>query len=682
MMDVRNQVFQPTTFGKYFLTRRIAVGGMAEVFHAKLYGADGFEKDIVIKQILPQHAREPEFVQSFVAEAKIAVTLNHANIVGIYELGRVDRTYFIAMEYIDGLDAFMLNQVALRYGERLGVGNALLIVEEVARGLDYAHRKQAPDGSPLGLVHRDLNPRNVLISREGEVKILDFGIAKTEGTIAAMPKTRAGVVKGTTGYMSPEQAMGREIDAKTDIYQAGLLLFELLTGQAMFWRPDDLETRDLMRKHRILPPSALVGDVTPELDQIVLDALARDPNERIGTAAALAARLAQYRLARFPETSHRSLGELVVRMADRAQSEEAEAERTPPTDQLFDTDTVHSVGDHAAPLIVTIAERELTSSDHTNGQKASARQTNRQDADQDAGARARLSRATNVHTKSLLPEAIHLAPGSTLADVLEPAPHRRPRRFVLAGALLVGLSAVTGVAAVVQRTRHDPAASIEKNERPPATDTPIRAAERVPLEVSGTPEGASLTHSGSQRPDDGLSPTSAIARRAHAVQDPPSESKDVPEALGRRSRSSARRPARATNRPSSASSAASSQSSPSPSPSPPSSPGTPGSSSVRERASATPRVSGQSATVSFGTKGCSGRVFMDGVLVARTLPTFNIEATAGAHVVKFEGTDCPRRERPDSLGSSIPVVVRRINLRPGEHLKLIADFEHGTTVVP
>ncbi len=190
-------MFQPTTFGKYFLTRRLAVGGSAEVYAAKLYGADGFEKDLVVKVILPQHARDPEFVAAFVREAKLAVTLQHANIVGVYELGRVDGTYFIALELVDGLDLFLLQEGLRELDLRLSVALACRIVEGAARGLEYAHKKKGPDGRFLGLVHRDLNPRNVLVSREGEIKVADFGIAKTTHQSERLAHTQVGVTKGT-----------------------------------------------------------------------------------------------------------------------------------------------------------------------------------------------------------------------------------------------------------------------------------------------------------------------------------------------------------------------------------------------------------------------------------------------------------------------------------------------------
>ena len=330
---------------------------MAEVFGAKLYGADGFEKDLVIKQILPQYANDPEFVQSFVAEAKIAVSLTHANIVSIYELGRVDGTYFIAMELVDGQDIFALLDAARRHDDPLDPGLALLMVEEVARGLDYAHRKLGPDGLPLGLVHRDLNPRNVLVSREGDVKILDFGIAKTASKSAAMPRTRQGVVKGTTGYMSPEQATGQEIDHRTDLYQAGLLLHECLTGRALFWRPEDHITRDLMRKHQVPPPSTKVPGLPPELDDLVLTALRIRPEQRFQTAAELVSAVARVRAIRYPAANHLVLGEWVTRVLERDRAAARAIEEEIPETADFSEVISHAIEQSISGRVETIATR-------------------------------------------------------------------------------------------------------------------------------------------------------------------------------------------------------------------------------------------------------------------------------------------------------------------------------------
>ena len=288
-------MFTPTTFGKYFLTRRIAVGGMAEVFLAKLGNTDGFEKKVVIKQILPQHARHPEFVQSFVREAKIAASLAHPNIVSIYELGRVQGTYFIAMEFVDGLNAHELSQRCHRQDIQVPIPLALRIVEEVCRGLAYAHARVGPDGTPLGLVHRDLSPRNVLVSREGGVKILDFGIAKTKKELPLGPEKMAEMIKGTSGYMSPEQAAGKEVDQRTDLYQAGLLLHELLTGEPLFWREDKATTRELMQQHRLVRPSTLRDDLPIGLDDLVVALLAREPEHRPSSADWVATQLEQLR---------------------------------------------------------------------------------------------------------------------------------------------------------------------------------------------------------------------------------------------------------------------------------------------------------------------------------------------------------------------------------------------------
>ncbi len=486
-------MFHPTTFGKYFLTRRIAVGGMAEVFGAKLYGADGFEKDLVIKQILPQYANDPEFVQSFVAEAKIAVSLTHANVVSIYELGRVDGTYFIAMEFVDGQDVFALLDASRRQDDPLEPGLALLIVEEVARGLDYAHRKLGPDGLPLGLVHRDLNPRNVLVSREGDVKILDFGIAKTASKSAAMPKTRAGVVKGTTGYMSPEQATGQAIDLRTDLYQAGLLLYECLTSRPLFWRPEDHLTRELMRRHEIVPPSRKVPRLPPEVDDLVLTSLRVRPEERFQSAGELAAAVARVRAIRYPGARHAELGTWVCRLLDRDRAAARALEDDIPATADFSEVISQAIEQSITGRFETIATRApsgqfvLPRRPTTGSQPLDARtitgdvtpmgSTPAPVAPAAVADNAPLTRGPNPDATPWPPEptAEHRArrPVSGLADV-------RPRRLgwlVLALLAAIAASAVALALAVTEK---------ERTEAPPEVPTPSQ--NPPPSEAEPSPE--------------------------------------------------------------------------------------------------------------------------------------------------------------------------------------------------
>jgi serine/threonine protein kinase len=613
-------VFQPTTFGNYFLTRRLAVGGMAEVYAAKLYGADGFEKDIVIKQILPQYARDPEFVQSFVAEAKIAVTLSHANVVGIYELGRVDGTYFIAMEYVDGLDVFTMIDTAKRANEAISPGTALYITEEVAKGLDYAHRKVGPDAMPLGLVHRDLSPRNVLVSKEGEVKILDFGIAKTRSDYAAaMPKTRAGVVKGTSGYMSPEQAVGDEVDARTDVYQAGLLLFELLTGRALFWRPDDEETRDLMRKHEVIPPSRLSPEVPIEIDRIVLSALARDRSQRIQSAHELGAMLARLRVALYPEANGRSLSEQASRLFAIEQAQNEEAERAlPSTNELARTlgvlrtqeprgriETIATrtpaSGEEALPLPVPHAQEIMPPSMLGSSEDASA-------LVEKVSSIPRGSSATSpVPSRDIL----------SLGHEIAPKPAANSRRLAAVGALLA-----VGAVAIIAATALPTDATTKKGEL-----VAIEPAKDPPPRIAAFEDNEAL---------EAIEPT--------PVADPPTTPNPPPETQPQL--------AKAT---------------PSPSKDPPSK------RIVHDAAAG--------AVVAFGTKSCSSRVSVDGAIVTRSTPFYDYKLSAGHHRIMIEGTNCPPVERPGSLRASIPTVVKDVEIDPGSSVKIIADFERDRLLV-
>jgi serine/threonine protein kinase len=220
-------VKKPIPFGKYYLLERINVGGMAEVFKAKAFGVEGFERLLAVKRILPNIAEDEEFITMFIDEAKIAVQLQHANVAQIFDLGKVDDSYFIALEYVNGKDLRAIFDRGRQRGEVMSVPQACFVVMQVCEGLDYAHNKRDAQGHELHLVHRDISPQNVLIGFEGEIKLIDFGIAKAAGKAS---KTQAGILKGKFGYMSPEQVRGLPIDRRSDIFSVGIVLYELLTG--------------------------------------------------------------------------------------------------------------------------------------------------------------------------------------------------------------------------------------------------------------------------------------------------------------------------------------------------------------------------------------------------------------------------------------------------------------------
>ena len=272
---------KPVPFGKYYLLERINVGGMAEVFRAKAYGVEGFERLIAVKRILPNIAEDKEFIRMFIDEAKIAVQLNHANIAQIFDLGVVDSSYYIALEHIHGRDLRAIFDRCRQQGEPMSLAQACFVIMKICEGLDYAHNKRDQGGKELGLVHRDVSPQNIIVSFEGEVKLIDFGIAKAAGKGS---KTQAGILKGKFGYMSPEQVRGLPIDRRSDIFSCGIVLYELLTGERLFVGESDFSTLEKVRNVEILPPSTYNRKIPDELERIVLKALAKDVDDgRIST---------------------------------------------------------------------------------------------------------------------------------------------------------------------------------------------------------------------------------------------------------------------------------------------------------------------------------------------------------------------------------------------------------------
>ncbi len=278
---VSERVKKPIPFGKYYLLDRISVGGMAEVFRAKAFGVEGFERLVAVKRILPSIAEDTDFITMFIDEAKIAVQLNHANIAQIFDLGKVGDAYFIALEYVHGKDVRTVFDLARKEGEALPVGMSCYVMMKVLEGLDYAHNKRDATGRDLELVHRDISPQNLLISYDGDVKLIDFGIAKAAGKAG---KTQTGILKGKFGYLSPEQVAGVEIDRRSDVFGAGIVLYELLTLERLFAGDSDFSTIEKVRNIQIPAPSSYNKKIPKELERIVLKALSRDVDTRFQSA--------------------------------------------------------------------------------------------------------------------------------------------------------------------------------------------------------------------------------------------------------------------------------------------------------------------------------------------------------------------------------------------------------------
>ncbi|HEV7484455.1 MAG TPA: TonB family protein [Thermoanaerobaculia bacterium] len=270
-----------TKFGQYVLLEKIATGGMAEVWKARMRGVEGFQKIVAIKKILPHLSDNQDFIEMFVDEAKLAAQLNHNNIIHIYDLGKIQSSYYIAMEYIDGYDLKNILKKAQERDQPLSVEIALFVASKIAAALDYAHRKRDFEDKEMGLVHRDVSPQNVLISEEGDIKLCDFGIAKAASKAS---HTQAGALKGKLQYMSPEQAWGRNIDKRSDIFALATVLFEMLTARKLFAGDNELSILEQVREARVTAPSQFNDEVTPQIDAIVLKALQKDPANRYQTA--------------------------------------------------------------------------------------------------------------------------------------------------------------------------------------------------------------------------------------------------------------------------------------------------------------------------------------------------------------------------------------------------------------
>jgi hypothetical protein len=321
---------EPVPFGKYLLCEPLAQGGMAEVFRAVMQGPAGVEKQVALKRILPFLASSPDFVTMFVDEARIACSLTHVNIAQVFEFGQVDGAYYLAMELVDGADLGRLLSAAQKRNLQVPPALCAFIAAEAARGLAYAHERRGPGGALLGIVHRDVSPQNVLCSFAGEVKLADFGIAKAAGKVY---KTDSGAVMGKLRYLSPEQIAGEPLDARSDLFSLGAVLYELLTGRPLFDGENPGRVTDQVRRGDLAPPSSRVGGIPAELDRICLRALSRDREARYLRAADLARELGAFLAEAAPGLGREDLGAFLLDLFPRPAAAE-------PTDAYAQTESV------------------------------------------------------------------------------------------------------------------------------------------------------------------------------------------------------------------------------------------------------------------------------------------------------------------------------------------------------
>ena len=291
---------------------------MAELFRAKLTGAQGFEKLIAIKKILPNLSREENLVTAFIDEAKLAALLHHENIIQIYDFGSMDDQYFIAMEYLFGKDLRTITRTARKRDLALGIENIVYIVSRICAGLDYSHHLKDLQGKPLNIIHRDINPQNILVTYEGQVKIIDFGIAKAANHNT---QTRENLIKGKLAYMSPEQANGMQIDHRSDIFSTGIILYELLADRRMF-TGETMHVLSLVRDAKYDPPEEAIAGLPTKLKEILHRSLAKDPDERYQTSGEMQADIEEFMFERSMRPNARSFAEYIKELFEEEHAEE------------------------------------------------------------------------------------------------------------------------------------------------------------------------------------------------------------------------------------------------------------------------------------------------------------------------------------------------------------------------
>jgi serine/threonine protein kinase len=334
-------------FGRYQLLERIGKGGMAEVFRAVAHGVQGFERMFVVKRIRPDRSDSPKFVQMFCEEARISAQLNHPNIVQVYDFGHIDGAYFMVMENLIGRDLSTVMRAVRARGDAMPPSLAVFIAREAARALHHAHTLALPDGTPAGVVHRDVTPSNIMLLQAGGVKILDFGIAKAEALARRPGPSGRPRLAGKLAYLSPELVRGASVDHRSDIFSLGVVLWEMVAGQRLFLGADDGETLQNVLTKSIAEPSRRRDGIPAVLDAIVARALDREPGNRYETAEAFANELDRF-LVEMPVPD-----QAIPKLLEQLVSEPPAPKQDPANEPASATYTVNGTGADPVPARAT-----------------------------------------------------------------------------------------------------------------------------------------------------------------------------------------------------------------------------------------------------------------------------------------------------------------------------------------
>lgn len=306
---------------KYQVLRKIGEGGMAEVYIADMLCQPGYSKRVAVKRVLPKLAQNHRFIRMFLDEARLGLLLNHSNIVHVFDVGRANGSYFIVMEYVNGVNLKEVHEFYLVRNALVPLELTVSIAIEICRGLDYAHRLTDREGTLLNVVHNDINPSNVLLSENGEVKLVDFGLSEAA---VHVEKTDPDIVRGKFGYLSPEAAWGHGTDSRADVYAAGIILYEMLTGVKLFRGETDLDSLQLAREARVTSPRHYNPDIPVSLEQVLYYALAKDPGERCPNARQLGQHLSQILFEIGQPVDAFSVGDMITMVRTHRRSERSE----------------------------------------------------------------------------------------------------------------------------------------------------------------------------------------------------------------------------------------------------------------------------------------------------------------------------------------------------------------------